>query len=103
MMIVAMDHIRRMLPFVQPITKSNLEGKKALCIVIITIDLFTVEQSIYINQEKIKAKLIRFFFDDAVMKMLRPDMLIAFMYQLPLIIVKEFGAVHRHHHFGHMA
>ncbi len=99
MMIVTMDNIRSMLPFAQPITNSYLESDESFRIVIVTIYFLPVKQTIDINQIKIKTKLICFFFDNAVMKPLRAEVLATFMYQFPLIMIKKFRAVHRHDHF----
>ena len=101
-MIMAMNNVWIMLPFGKPVAKCYLESNESFSIIIIAIDLFPVKQAIDINQVKIKSKLIGFFPDNTIMKPMGSGGMTAFMHQFPLILVKEFGAVHRHYHFSYM-
>ena len=67
MMIVAMYNVWIVLPFGEPVAKGNLESKKPFRIVFIAINLFAVEQTVNINQEKIEAK-----YEDGVLKISLP-------------------------------
>src|SRR6185436_20833619 len=87
MVIMYMNYIRQVLPFTQPITNRNLKCSESFRVIIISIDLFTVKQAIYINKKKIKSKFICLLFYNTVMKPLSSDILASFMHQLPFIVI----------------
>ncbi len=60
-MVMAMYDIGIMLPFAHPVAKRYLESNEPLCIIIIPVYLFAVEQPIDINEIKIETELICFF------------------------------------------
>lgn len=55
MMIVAMDKIGQMLPLIDPIANGSLKSQEPFGIVGISVDLFSVEQSIDINQVQVES------------------------------------------------
>src|SRR5436190_5488541 len=97
MMIMHMNYIRPVLPFTQPITNCNLKCGESFGIIIISIDLFTIKQAIYINKKEIKSKFIGLLFYYTVMKPSCSQVLASFMYQFTLIIIQKFCSVHWHH------
>src|SRR6188474_2938948 len=103
MVIMYVDHIGPMLPFAQPITHSYLKRSESFGVVIITINFFPVQQSIYINEVKIKTKFVCFLPDHTVMKPFCSEVLTSFMYKLPIIVIQEFCTIHGHYNFCHMS
>src|SRR5215203_4902638 len=85
MVIMHMNYIGPMMPFTQPITNGNLKCGESFGIIIISIDLFTVKQAIYINKKEIKGQFVCFLFDHTVMKPFRSEVLTSFMHQFPII------------------
>src|SRR5437868_3553113 len=79
MMIVHMDHIRLMLPITDPVNYCYLKSGETFRIIIITVDLFAIEQTIDIHAIQIEAEGIFFFLDNGIIKFMRPHAEMAFM------------------------
>src|ERR1700733_16148739 len=102
MIIMNMYHTWFMRPFTYPVHHCDLERNEPFGIIIVSVYFFAVKQPIDINKEKIKAKPVRFFFYNAIMKPMRAEVLSAFMHQFPFIIVQKFSTVHWHNYFRNM-
>jgi hypothetical protein len=60
MMIMTVDDVRQVLPFADPVAYCNLKSQETFGVIIIAIDLFPVQQSVYIHQVKFKPNLLVF-------------------------------------------
>ena len=85
MIIVHMDHIGLMRPCRNPINYAYLKSSEALRVITISVNLFSVEQPVYINQLKIKIKDIIFFLDDRVSEPPVAKIGVSFMHHFPFM------------------
>jgi hypothetical protein len=103
MMIVYVYYVWQVFPFGDPVHHRDLERHEPFRIIIIPIYFFPVQQAIDIYQVKFEPEFVGFLPDDGIVKPPASQVGSALMHYFPLIIVKEFGSIHGHHHFGNMA
>ena len=66
LMIMDVDHIRMMFPCRQPVNYGNLKCHETGRIIVVSVNLFAVEQTVYVYQVKIKSKRIVPFFNNGI-------------------------------------
>ena len=78
LMIVAMYHVRGMLPFCKPVANCNLKCDETFIVVIVTIDSLAIEQAVNVDKVKVESKFISLFPDNTIMEPMRAEMLSRF-------------------------
>src|ERR1700694_135661 len=102
LVIVYMDDVRMVLPLADPVANGDLESHEAAVVVVVAVDLLAVKESVDVDEIKVKPEFVGLFMDDRVVEVVIAHLLVAFMDQLKLVLVKEFGAIHGHHYFSYM-
>ena len=98
MVIVHMNHLWQCIPCVHPMNCCNLESKEPLSVIIITIYLLPVEQTIDVNQKQFKALCIGLFFDHGIIEPPMAKIGGGLVHHFPVMRIQICSPVHGHEH-----
>src|SRR5688500_19125680 len=92
-----------MLPCIYQSENGYQEGSEPFSVIIVSIYFFAVEKSVDVEKIKIEAEYVGAFLDHGKLKPPVAKIGVSFMYNVPIMVVKKFCAVHRHHKLCHMS
>src|SRR5690606_3295695 len=102
MVIMTMNYIRIMFPLCNPIQYSDLKSQKTLSIVLITINKWSIQQTLNMYKKQIKTQFIGLFSKYPYRKSSKAKLSPSIINHLKLILLHKLSLICRHNYLSHM-